>query len=309
MAYRLTRNRSIAAEVWRIADKQLTLALRELREMGGSQRDAAIHDARRHLKKLRAVLRLVRPAVGPAFHRANTRIRRASRLLGPIADAESAVNTLRKLTSDRRGRLSTAAVATLRTALRVRAARIDRQARFGRVLRTVRAVLRAEQQALNTWHLADAGFHVVSAGVEASCRRARKAMVRAMRHPTDDRYHAWRRKAKELWLQIRLLEDRCGHALEADERRLRMLDDYLGEHRDLVLIQQIIEAEAPLSRRTAASVLRVIKDRRLELRDRADALGTRTFRARDGRFHRKLEALWRNSESDPPNNASRRDAA
>jgi len=51
-------------------------------------RDAAVHDARKRLKKARAALRLARPVLGERrFARDNERLRDAGRPLGAVRDA------------------------------------------------------------------------------------------------------------------------------------------------------------------------------------------------------------------------------
>ena len=61
MAYRLKLNAPLAQEVRRIAVEQIEIARGALAHC--DDRDAAVHDARRSLKRLRPLLRLIRPDV------------------------------------------------------------------------------------------------------------------------------------------------------------------------------------------------------------------------------------------------------
>ena len=79
MSYRLKPGRSISNEVKRLVDKQLALAVDELRAIGDRRSDDAIHEARRHVKTMRAVLRLVQPVLRGEFVR---RIKRPWRPAG-----------------------------------------------------------------------------------------------------------------------------------------------------------------------------------------------------------------------------------
>ena len=82
MRYCFKRRERVAKGVERIARDQLDRALRELR---GKSSDAAIHRARKRLKVVRAVLRLVRPELTPAvFDRENTAFRDIGRRLSVV---------------------------------------------------------------------------------------------------------------------------------------------------------------------------------------------------------------------------------
>ena len=56
MAFRLKRGASVASEVRRIVLRQLEMAISELRTVGDPQSDDAVHDARRRVKKIRAII-------------------------------------------------------------------------------------------------------------------------------------------------------------------------------------------------------------------------------------------------------------
>ena len=71
MAYRLIRGEGVPAGVRRIAREQLQAAVAHLRSRTGS-RDEQIHEARKCMKRLRALARLVRTELGnEAYRREN----------------------------------------------------------------------------------------------------------------------------------------------------------------------------------------------------------------------------------------------
>ena len=66
MSYRL-RKKSLAREVHRVAREELEGTLKELLTVNDQARSTAVHEARKHLKKVRALIRLLRPATGETF--------------------------------------------------------------------------------------------------------------------------------------------------------------------------------------------------------------------------------------------------
>ena len=98
--YRLSRDEELAAGLTRIAAGRAEVALERLRESGAGENGSAeaVHGARKDMKKLRTVLRLLRDALGrKRYRRANARFRDAARALSSARDAEVKLATLEAL--------------------------------------------------------------------------------------------------------------------------------------------------------------------------------------------------------------------
>ena len=293
MAFRLKRDAKIGDEVKRIVGRQLELATTELRRIGDPRSDAAIHRARRRVKKIRAVIRLVRPALGGTFQPINKRLRETVDLLAPVADGQGVVEALDRLSEKYQDGFAAATLATFRAGLVEREARADRQAKVDRVLQRVSAALRDERERVKKWKLKGASFKPLARSLETSCRAARKAMAATIAHPTTDNFHLWRRRVKDHWFHVRLLKARCGNRLLAYERRLEQLDDCLGEYHNFALLGAIVMAETSVPRPEGARRLRIIKKHQGELRRQAYALGRRIYAEKPRHFVRRVRALWR----------------
>jgi len=298
--YRLKPRHSIASEVRHIVDKQLGLAVRKLRATGDERSDDAVHEARRHVKKVRAVLRLVQPALGDIYYTANRRMRAATRMLAPIADGRSVVDTVANLQRRCSTRLPRGTLASIRSVLLECAARIDRRAEIDRVLPRAAGILRIGRSRLASLTLNARGFQAIAPGLEKSVRRARKAMKRAIAHPTADAYHTWRRRAKDLWFQMRLLEGRCNDSLLADQRGLEALDGCLGELHNVVVLERVLMKEALIARGDAARCLRLTHRYRAYLRRRAATLGRLVCREKPRQFVRRIRREWDSAKAADP---------
>src|SRR5262245_53924237 len=96
MAYRLKLSESLTRGVRRIALDQLDLAEQRLKDK--SDPVAAVHEARKSLKRTRALLRLIRPALGESvYRRENGQLRDAGRLLSASRDRDVMRETVVKL--------------------------------------------------------------------------------------------------------------------------------------------------------------------------------------------------------------------
>jgi CHAD domain-containing protein len=77
-----------------------------------------VHEARKHLKKVRALIRLLRPATGEAFYKdENAAMRQAAGRMSSIRDSHVRVQTIEKLTAKSGKRRTPAAFARIRTAM------------------------------------------------------------------------------------------------------------------------------------------------------------------------------------------------
>ena len=115
MPYRSKVQEPLDDGVRRIAREQLGRALAGFAP--DKPRDKGIHDCRRRLKKLRALLRLVRPAIGEkAFHKHNSALRDAALLLSGARDLFVLEETLTSLEAGAPARTKPAVVA-LRAAI------------------------------------------------------------------------------------------------------------------------------------------------------------------------------------------------
>ena len=95
--YQIQAGETLGAGTSRVVREQVEAALAALRD--GADRNEAIHDARKCCKKLRAVLRLVRPALGePSYREQNAAYRDAARLLSSVRDRWMLVETFDALT-------------------------------------------------------------------------------------------------------------------------------------------------------------------------------------------------------------------
>jgi len=294
VAYRFKVDRPVDEEVRRIAGKQLALALEHLGAIGDVEKDKALHEARRHVKKVRALIRLVRPALGASYRKSNKALRRVNRLLSPIADGEAVLDTLTRLETRSAAELSTA-VGALREALLARRAAIDRRAKADRVLQSCTSALKAEQARITAWRLTPRGHRAVTGGLGKTVRAARRGMARAVAHPTAGNYHAWRRRVKDHWFQLRLLERRCGGDLVARQQLLETLDGHLGEYHNCVLLQSVLARATNLGRPDTARLLRALRRYQTELRVEAARLGADTYGERPRQFVTRVERAWRST--------------
>src|SRR6516165_1296521 len=158
MAFQLKADQPVSSEIRRIVVKQLELATSELKSIGDPESNEAIHAARRRIKKIRAVIRLIEPVLNKASREADKRLRDVNRMLAPVADGHEIVETLKHLGQKYGGGLGPRTVALIRAGLVDREERTDRKIQSDGVLQTAADALRAERKTVGRWRLTSDGF-------------------------------------------------------------------------------------------------------------------------------------------------------
>ena len=290
-AYRLESDEPAPTGLKRIAAGRAERArehLGEVEQEGG----AAVHAARKDLKKLRSVLRLVRDELGEKSYRAqNRRFRDAGRLLSDTRDAEIKVETLDDL-ERRFGEEFPAAGAEhwRRDLERERyAAAADSGGEVAERVEEAVAMIDAGRAELAAWELGRDSWKLVAPGLLAAYAGGREALAEVRAEPSEEGVHEWRKRAKDLWYQLRVLRELWPEVLGETAEQAHDLADLLGDHHDLAVLaadlgsRDTVEPEA---------IRALIERRQAELLASAVALGERLYAEKPKAFGKRLKAYW-----------------
>ena len=290
-SYRLKGEESPSEGVRRIAVGQAEKAIEELDGAGeGGNFPASIHAARKDLKKLRGVARLVRAELGDDLYRAaNRRYRDAGRLLAGSRDAEVKVETLRLLRGRFDEELATAWLAALEHERDKMAQRVSGGDDGSRVA-AARAAIAGGREEIARWPLRNDSWQLVEAGLLRSYRGARRAMKHSRADPTAASVHEWRKRTKDLWYQLRILRDAWRPVLGETAAQAHELADLLGDHHDLAILAEDLRSRALPGDRDAAA--EALERRQQELLASAFEIGERLLSEKPKAFARRLRSYW-----------------
>lgn len=291
-SYRLKAKEGVAEGLRRVALGRAEKALERLSEADDENLSAAIHGARKDLKKLRGLLRLVRDELGKkTFKAENRRYRIAGRLLSSSRDAEVKLETLTAL-RDRFGALPdetaehwAGTLETERDEL-VAAVRGETEAQIGRA----RKAIEEGRGEIHEWSPRPDSWAPVWPGLEKSYRDGRRAMGRAMADPSAENVHAWRKRAKDLWYQLRIVRDAWPELLGTTIDQAHQLSDYLGDHHDLAVLAADLAIRTDLGERAAFEA--AIEKRQQELLEAALGIGRRLYAEKPKAFRHRMKRYW-----------------
>jgi CHAD domain-containing protein len=307
VAYELKGRTAVARQLARVVATEFDKALEEV---GGSQiedRTEAVHEARKRVKKIRAVVRLLERDLGNDHRILNRQLRTIAHQLSSLRDVDAAVEMMESV-RDRYPSLVTPPIfAAVQRGLLARKRGTVEHLHPDHLLPRVARELRRLAMAMPRRIRRVGGHASVRAGMLRAYRRARNAMASVNANPEDVRFHLWRRRVKDHWYHVRLFEGLNAHA-DARARGLKRLEAWLGDDHNLVLLRtSILSAPARFGdERTTAIVLGCVTKHHAALRKRALKLGARMFAGKPGVFRGSFDSWWGAGRRSQPASASRR---
>jgi len=198
--------------------------------------EGAVHEYRKSIRRARAVVALLRPALGAKASAGISReLRRAFAETGAFRDADVLLATLRQVPCDDPARPAIEeALGRERAQDRGAAAALEAASRILRPLPDTLRVTLPEAYSMDD--LAD--------GLSRSVRRVQATLARASETGLDADLHEWRKRVKELRYQLEMLASSGSAALKRREKAFAALAEDLGETTDLILLQAALAERA-----------------------------------------------------------------
>ncbi len=239
--YRI-RSGEPADEVRRVAAGRIDSATEALRRAAAGGRENSrgaedIHTARKDLKKIRSLIRLVRPVLGNGWYRReNQRYRDAARRLSADRDArirfEIAIDLLCRHPGEHPA--GTESMMTRLEAAQMRPTGPGQSQ--ADVLLGVADAIQAGRDLIPEWPLDGLGQDTFRRSLQRTRARGRQRMLDVETAPTGPHVHEWRKRVKDLWYMARLLHDRWPASGRPPVPATDRLADLLGQHQDLEVL-------------------------------------------------------------------------
>jgi CHAD domain-containing protein len=282
-------------------DKDLPKAFRRLatNEIGktcerlgapADEREEAIHNARKGLKKVRALVKLARPSLDGTYDALNGELREVGRGLSGARDATALIECLDKLEAAFGNRLGEGAFAVTRRVLTARrdAVLADTAKVGSQIEGSISRLGALRQLARNAnWPRSKGDLE---ADFERSYRACRKAWKAVRKDAGGEAAHEWRKRTKALSAQIGLLRSEIEADIAARREALIALGERLGDHHDLTVLEAAIVHEPGVPAEERKLLEGLIEAERRAIRRFALGQGERLLREKPAAFARSLRA-------------------
>ena len=285
MSYRLKSDEMPADGIRRIAREQLEKALSEIEQLSTAKAAAAVHATRRHIKKVRALLRLVRDEIGEKiFEEEDRRLREVARSFSGARDGQVQLNMLEKLRDQARQKKAVFQKTAAALKREIAALAVD----LGAEEQSAEATLQWIGDRIEGWPLDNLSAEDLCRALKRFYRRGRKGLRCVESDPTAENFHSWRKRVKDVWYQSLLLQNLHPAVMCELANGAQTLGRQLGDLHDLAFFRSRLAgaAELPESERTA--LLGLICAREGELQEIALDLGARFFAEKPKAFEKRL---------------------
>lgn len=290
MAYVIKRRDDLAERVRLVALSQVEGALQRL--AAPEDFDATVHQLRKATKKLRALLRLVRPAFKP-YAEENAAFRQIAGSLAGARDAAVLVETLAGLVAEGHADLTPEicpAIAELEARLRTRATHLRAQMDETALLALATERFAAAGERIPRWRFADDGSGIVLPGFERVYGRFRDGLGAVHPDAAAETIHDWRKSATAHWYHVRLFTPAAPDVLGPRAAVLGRLGDMLGDHHNLAVLSDQVEQAMLGDEATQAALLELIAARQRGLLADSLHLGAQLAAEKPRALGRRLRA-------------------
>jgi CHAD domain-containing protein len=293
VAYRLERDdRSLQAALRRIAGEQFDRATDSIDR---DEQSEAIHEVRRHCKRLRGLIRLVRTGFAN-FEAEDEAIRDIAKPLSGPRDARVMLDTFDRLVEGCEDKSERRRLAKVRERLDEERKELLHEVDAGELLGKACKMLAEARKRSAKWALSGDGWEVAGQGVAITYEKARATAAEAFAGRQPDVFHDLRKHIRYHWCHTRLLrgfwpEEMGARAALADE-----LADILGEQHDVwVFVERLNEHPCRFgSGKQVDALLALASHRSTALEATAETLTGRLLAETTEALSEHWRALWSN---------------
>lgn len=276
MGFRLKLREPLPDGLKRVFREQIESALKLCRHPA-KERGVTVHEVRKHLKKLRAAMRLAVGEVGKDRHaRENRCVRKIGRLVSDLRDAQVRLQTLIQL-RDNRAKDRKNYLPHIEELLTLE--RESFSAAFAGWQKQAIPQLERVEARLLKWPLEGLTWKQICSAVCKIYKRGQRGLTRTIDHPDPENFHAWRKRVKDLWYQLRILQPLNRAVLTEMAYDADVLGELLGSEHDLTFLWARLEKEGgdETLRDELAQLEKLIRKRGKRLRTNSLELGRRFY--------------------------------
>ena len=293
MSYELRADETLGDGIRRIVCRQIENAI-DASKTKQNGKGSPVHETRKHLKKARAALRLVRGEIDrDVWKREDRCLKKVGQLISEVRDAEVRLGTVRQLREVARGKKR-----SFKETEELLAFELDSfLAAFSEWPKEAEKRLCQALKRIRDWPLDNLSCKGLRKNVRRTYKRGRQVLKRAIKKTTAENLHAFRKREKELWYQLRLLRPLAPAVFKELNDELKTIGEYLGQVHDLAFVGQRLSSIGPTRKQGHRILNALIESRTSELQYTAIALGERFYAERPRRFARRISQYFSDWET------------
>lgn len=286
--FQITNRKQIHKQLVAIIREKVQTVVAQLeRHDTQANNDQLTHDARTLIKELRAIWRLLRPTITEStYQRNNRRLRDAAHKLSISRDVFVAEATVKQLIAEQTDQDLSPLIEALTGIIKQEVKSAPPASQLSAAMTEIAQALHQTIDEFHRLSLPESGWSMIELGLKATYRQARRRLRQTRQHNRARDFHDWRKSTKALWYQLRLLQPYWPAKFKRLSKKLKRLEQQLGDEHDLTMLCQRLNADPSLfgGQKSVESVINALNEKREKLRDKAIKLGQTAFRRKPKRL-------------------------
>ena len=297
MSLRLQSRDNVGDAIRRIERERIAAAQELIGDAAQVSSSKGIHQARKQLKRARALLRLIRPDISRGrWTRVDHRLREVARALSAVRDATVLVDTLQEFRTRHVTTANSLTQVTI-TAHHRQSQAHDSTLASDKARKKLERLLREAACDLGQWTAIHRGWRAIGPGLRAVYSEAQAAAMplRQVADCDDLTLHEARKRAQTLLHVLEFLQSAQPRRIGTRIHALHELTDLLGRDHDLAVLEGTLRDSSNI-RMTAAGLRRLstamATDRRT-LQTRASRLAGEIYTETEDAFVSEIHEHWK----------------
>ena len=288
MSYELRPDETLGDGICRIVCRQIEDAIGASKTKQNGK-GSPVHETRKHLKKARAALRLVRGEVERDLWKKEDRcLGKVAQLISQVRDAEVRLQTVRQLRELAQGKKK-----SFQQTEEFLAFELDSfLAAFSEWPEEAEERLSRTLDRIRQWPLSALRCRRLRRNVRRTYKSGREILKDVTKKPSTRKLHSFRKRSKELWYQLRLLRPIAPDVFKELNDELKTIGSCLGQVHDLSFVAQRLSSIGSATREGDRVLHALIDSRQRELERTAIALGQRFYAEPPRQFARRISRYF-----------------
>lgn len=291
--YKMLRSESLPLNFFRLLHGLNNYASSLCRFRSIAHTDDSIHEIRKTMKRIRALLKLFRYAVGlEVYQHENFFFRDISRSISDLRISSVNIKTLNNILKSKKFKEREDNHFILMDKIRVKHHELcEEMISKQKIQRSISFLIRSNKQTISKIPEFTCEFEMLASGLRRMNKRCLVNLQRAMSQPSSENVHNFRKPVKYLWNQMIILRPLWSPAIGQSIRHLDLLGERLGVEHDLAELEHLIFTnyhEDPGSE----SLVHYIRKERNHIRKIVWPLALKVFAEKPGAFANRITVYW-----------------
>jgi CHAD domain-containing protein len=203
-----------------------------------------VHEIRKNFKKIRTVYRLIRSNLGvEKYNYENSFFRDSGRILSDLRDSTVIIYTFEKLMDNSELEMSNFDFSVFRNFLIEKHKNISASKhKKSQVFNLLSTDLLLARSRVFDWPMTGDNFKIIRKNLGEIYETGQQSMYAVLSEAIKENVHEWRKRVKDLWYSMRILNNLWPEIMSPLVSLLGRLSDILGDTNDLFLLKQRIIA-------------------------------------------------------------------